>query len=141
MFDNFVQKGILSQEEVTDIKKKVSETNNISFDKNVDYVETFKECDLLVSDFTSMLIELFSLRKPIIYCGETDNFNSVGLRMNHGLYHAADWNSLELTLNNLFSGEDTLRGVYDNSATELIGSDSSIAEGICSEILKDFNWF
>lgn len=137
MFSNFVQKGILSQNEVDEIKIRVQKCGNVMFDENVDYIETFKEADLLISDFTSMLIEFFSLKKPIIYCGATDSFNSAGKRMDQGLYHATDWNGLKKELNNLLNGDDRLRCVYDEIATELFEADASIGERICSEILKD----
>ena len=137
MFSNFIKKGILSQKEVNEIKMQVLKSNNISFDENVDYIETFKESDLLISDFTSMLIEFFSLKKPIIYCGVTNSFNSVGKKMDEGLYHADNWEELKKELNNLLNDNDRLRKTYVEIATELLGADTNIGERICSEILKD----
>ena len=137
MFDNFIEKGVLSQVAVDDIRQRIAATKNISFDVNVDYIETFKKSDALISDFTSMLIEFFSLKKPIIYCGDTSNFNKVGKEMDKGLYHATNWESLECWLDRLLSGKDELRETYDRVADEISGIGNNIGERICAEVLKD----
>ncbi|MBR2019303.1 MAG: CDP-glycerol glycerophosphotransferase family protein [Clostridia bacterium] len=68
MFPNFIQKGLLSNEEYQGIQKRVTEAINVSFDENADYLITFKESDALISDGSSLLLEYFVTGKPILCC-------------------------------------------------------------------------
>lgn len=69
MFSYYIQKGIMSEKEVDNIKKKISESGNVKFDDNIDYLDTFDECDLLLADSGSLLLEFYYTKKPVIYCG------------------------------------------------------------------------
>lgn len=138
MFKNFIQKGILSETDVQKIKDTVELIPNISFDNNLDYIETFKSADALIADFTSLLIEFFLLDKPIIYCGETNCFNSVGKTMDRGLYHATNWKDLKHEIELILHGNDSLRDARSwivNSYFEKNGE--RVGDKIAAEILRD----
>lgn len=77
MFDYILNNGILSLEEVNQIKKEVDMSDNVEFDTAFDYYETFLKTDVLISDFSSLLAEFYFLKKPIMYCGEYTGYNDV----------------------------------------------------------------
>lgn len=81
MFDYILTNGILSVEEVNKIKKSINLSDNIQFDTNYDYYETFKETDVLISDHSSLLAEFYFMKKPILYCGEYTGYNNITKKM------------------------------------------------------------
>lgn len=94
MFKNFIEKGVLTDIEVEHIKEGINNIENIKWDNNINYLDSFNESDILVSDFSSLIIEYFATNKPIIYCGEVDGFNNVGKQMARGIYCAHNSESL-----------------------------------------------
>lgn len=81
MFDYILNNGILSIEEVNQIKNEVKMSDNVEFDTEFDYYETFLKTDVLISDFSSLLAEFYFMKKPIMYCGEYTGYNTVTARM------------------------------------------------------------
>ena len=91
MFKNFVETGVMTQDNVNRLIQRVNDISNISWDKNYDYLVSFRTADVLISDFSSLVIEFYITNKPIIYCGENTNaFNSIGEMMSEGLYHVSN---------------------------------------------------
>lgn len=68
MFTNYIDLGIVTQKEVDNIFKTVASVPNIKFDDNIDYLKSFDECDVLISDSTSLLLEFFMTGKAIVRC-------------------------------------------------------------------------
>ena len=118
--------------------EEIEKINNISFDKNIDYLVSLSTSDILISDFTSLLIEFFIMKKPIIYCGKTNHFNSVGKEMEKGLYLVDDKDLLIDRLEKLLTGNDCKVQIYNEIACKLNNSHNS-GEKICFEINKDAN--
>lgn len=68
MFNNFIQTGLMSYKEVEEYKDRCKKLPNVILDESIDYVNTFWESDLLISDFSSIVLEYYVTEKPIIYC-------------------------------------------------------------------------
>lgn len=81
MFGKLVESKLISEKQLEDMILKINRSNNISFDKNIDYLDTFKNADYLISDYTSLLIEFFMFNKPIFYCDTTEDFNNLGVEV------------------------------------------------------------
>ena len=58
----------------------------MAIDSNSSCEDTFRTCDILVSDFSSMMIEFYPAEKPIIYTHRKDVFNEYAARMAAGVY-------------------------------------------------------
>jgi hypothetical protein len=136
MFSNFVQLGVLSEEQVNEIKENVAKSDNVEFDNNSDYIESFKEADILISDFTALLIEFFVLNKPIIYCGEIEQFNSVGMKMAEGIYMASSWDSVKSRMEMLAQGKDEKKCIHQCISEKICNSTNNIGAKI-SEVIYD----
>ena len=106
MFNNFISEGVITKQGAAEIKSKVDDMKNVFWDVNSDYTLTFKIVDALISDFTSLLIEFYLTKKPIIYCGEFKNFNIVGKNMLARMYCISNWSEMEDELNQLSNGND-----------------------------------
>lgn len=96
MFTNFISSGIMSLEEVNSFKDKCSNSQNITLDNNKEYIETFWQSDLLISDFSSLLIEYLVTAKPIIYCLHRTRFEytDIGKKLLSSVYLANDKDDL-----------------------------------------------
>lgn len=106
MFKNFTEKGVMSEKEVDTLKERINCLENIEWDFNLDYLKTFEITDILISDFSSLVIEYFSTNKPVLYCGDSTGFNSIGKEMDKGLYHISSAEELINTLDYLSCHED-----------------------------------
>jgi len=106
MFTNFVEKKVLSEQDVSEIKKRVANEPNISFDENLDYNISFRKSTFLVSDISSLLLEYFITGKPIVFCGEIRDFTTDGVKMADQFYSVKDKEQLVKQLDLLSSGND-----------------------------------
>lgn len=88
MFTNFISCGIMSQGEVCAFKEKCSNSRNIILDSEKEYIDTFWQTDLLISDFSSLLVEYLVTGKPIIYCLHSTKFvyTDIGKKLLSSLY-------------------------------------------------------
>ena len=57
----------------------LKESNNSNYDHSGDYLDTFMDCDILISDTSSMILEFASFGKPLLYCDSNDNEDSSSL--------------------------------------------------------------
>ncbi len=75
MFDNFINSGVMNADEVNDYKIAVDSRDNISLDKEKEYLTTFWNSNVLIGDFSSIIVEYFVTGKPIIYLTYNDNID------------------------------------------------------------------
>lgn len=78
MFNNFIKIGKMSVEEVEDYKNRVEELENVKLDTEQEYIATFWESDMLLTDFSSIITEYLITDKPIVYCDTNSEFELVG---------------------------------------------------------------
>ena len=90
MFNHYIESNILTNEEVSEFKIECNK-NNIVIDQSEDYIDTIKQTDILVSDYTSLLIEVIALNKPIIYCDTEEGLNEEGKLIYNSSYHATEF--------------------------------------------------
>lgn len=103
---NFVQEGYMTPEEVDEFKRFFRETPRFRLDEGKDYLESFRESDVLVSDASSIVIEYFLTGKPIVYTGEMGAVSEEVEAAYRTLYHAFSWDEIVSFLNELLSGID-----------------------------------
>lgn len=113
MFANYIQKGIMSEQEVQDLLENCSRQERIRFDFEKDYLKEVKTTDLFVSDFTSLLIEFFATGNPVIYCDSTENFFEECKEIIPFMYKAEEWDEVECLLVEM--REDIKRKSVDRS--------------------------
>lgn len=106
MFNNFVKNKALTEEEVIQIKRKIADASNVTLDETADYIVSFNESDVLISDFSSLVVEYFLTGKPVLYCGNMDEYNCIVHRMIELSYKVDSWNDLRNKIEVLTCGED-----------------------------------
>jgi hypothetical protein len=108
-WQNFEKTGEFPIEQQAQMKAEYKRSPNMAIDSNIGCEDTFKACDILVSDFSGMLIEFFPSGKPMIYTHRKNMFNEYAQKMADGVYWVEDENELNETLSMLLSGKDPLR--------------------------------
>lgn len=108
MFSKFLEQGIMSASEINEFKEKIFQTENICLDNEMDYWIEFDKTDILIADFSALIIEFFLTGRPIIYCGAYDGFNRQTKAMLKNFYLADSWEDVELYMNLLKNERDNL---------------------------------
>ncbi len=109
-FDNLMKEGKMTGKEVKEYKEKL-EQNHIELDQNALVEDTFKETDILITDFSSIIIAYFLTGKPIIYCGNPaiEWFTETYQKMIDSSYVVRSWEELEACVDGLIAGSDPMR--------------------------------
>lgn len=140
MFDNFLNTGEMSQEEIDAYKKQVEEMPNISFDKEKEYGATFWKSSVLFSDISGMMYEYFLTGKPVIYCSSNVELELAenSKELVKGCYVADTEEKAFEIMEMLKIGEDPLLPTRKKLIKQIFGEDiSSIPENIVDAIRKD----
>lgn len=106
MFGNFLQKGLMTVDEINEFKSKCKNISNVELDETVDYMQSLNRATIIISDFTALLAEYFIMGEPVIYCDDNKGFSKEGLIIDKSLYHEYSWEGIENRLNSLISGKD-----------------------------------
>ena len=137
MFEYFVSKEIWSEDEVNQFKRRISEIENVELDNEKDYLISFNKSDLLISDYTSLLLEYFVSKKPILYCGEEDAFNDDYAKMAQTFYSIHNLTDLKSTLDLLLlSGKDELKENREKVIERLIDTNQTASSKIVRILIK-----
>lgn len=137
MFENIVRVGAMTQSELDNFKSDIFQTPNIYFDNEIDYSYSFNNADVLISDFSSLLYEFILTGKPIIYCGESSDFNEIANLISSGFYNASDSQSLIYRLDLLRKGSDDLFETRLNIIDTQMSKKNKISQEIIDYLLFD----
>lgn len=139
MFKNFIKMGVMTNEEVDKIHQCVEEMKNVYFDSNKDYLQSVYNSDFIISDYTSMLLEYIILDKPVLYCGQSKNFDNVGNKLNSAMYQLNDYKNIIDAIDHIRSYGDTISLKRREIIEELTnGFDGKSGERIVTEIINDY---
>ncbi len=106
MFGNFIATGEMSETEVIEFKKLFAETSNFYLDEYSDYLPSFEDADIYISDTTSLLVEEFITGKPIIFCGVMSHFDMDAKNWACYMYLVHNRQGLISQLTSLLNGND-----------------------------------
>ncbi len=111
MFSNFVENGNMTEEQVGEFKKKVSEAHNIELDEMKEYADNFWTSDVLITDISAIIIDYFITGKPIIYCKSDIKIDMIDQmnEMLRGCYIVDSEEELKSCMQMLSCGEDPLK--------------------------------
>lgn len=139
-FAHFISIGKITEQEVEQYLSYFVDNRNREYDRKADYAETFWKSDVLLTDFSSIMIEYFLTGKPIIYCEGGAVLNSAVSRMQEGLYIVHSWEEVENILMQLSKGNDPLQEKRRALIEEVFGNNfTSISYNFLETILDDFD--
>ena len=117
MFDHFISKGIMTNEDVSEYVEKLKEMS-IEYDCDSMITSAIENADLLITDYSSIIINFFITGKPIIYCKANYELNDDYSRLAEGVYVVQNEIELLKYADMLLSGEDPLAEKRDKIINE-----------------------
>lgn len=140
MFDHFVKTGLLQKADVDAYQVACDSRPNIRLDTEKEYLATFWNSNVLICDYSSMIIEYFVTQKPIIYLTYdekieyTDQMNAM-LSASY-IVHTED--ELRAVIEDLLDGKDPLAGKRTDICNQVLlsGHNSAASENM-KQILLD----
>ncbi|WP_289302356.1 CDP-glycerol glycerophosphotransferase family protein [Sporofaciens musculi] len=138
MFSNFEKTGEMSGEEAKQYLNNYMEHERLMYDNYAEYYTTLWNSDVLVADLTTVIIEYFVVRKPIIYCVADIEYNDFMKKVISGCYCVHNGQELADTLDMLERGEDPLLDERNRIADYLLKGKEDTAKVIVSKIKEDF---
>jgi CDP-glycerol glycerophosphotransferase (TagB/SpsB family) len=140
MFGNFVDKGIMSQDEVDVFKRTCRESHNIELDESKDYFASFGKAGILVADYTSLIAEYFVTGNPVIYCDDVDGLSTEAHLMDSAFYHADNFEQVKENIEKLCNGVDSLVSLREKVRKEIIPANAGyVGVEIINTIIQDYN--
>jgi len=98
--------NIWTQDEWEEFLEMFDKIENAVIDMNPDYIPTFQEATVLVSDMSSLLPEFLLTGKPVIYFHKKYQFNVFGKHIAEGYYWCHSWDEVGSVLQSLRNGND-----------------------------------
>ena len=139
-FRSFVQKGLMSEEELVEYQESLENNHvNIYDTSAVEIDENIKETDIFLADYSSMLIVLFLTERPIIYC-EFPNADPLPeyQEMFNAMYIARSWEDVEHYLDDLIKGEDPLLAKRQEVAKQIYETHKNATQKIVDRVVRDW---
>ena len=137
-FNNFIEKKLMTKKEVKDYLNNFKD--NLYYDKSNDYLDTFKDTDILVTDFSSIIMEFFLYNKPIVFT-QKDTYIKLEIlkKLEKVFYKVKNEKELYRVLDNLRKGIDPLKEKREKLAKELFKDcDGKVAYRIKEYIKEDY---
>ena len=127
----------MTERDIEEYKKSV-EKHGASFDKNEMVGETFRQTGILITDYSSIILEFFLSGKPVIQCGKTNIcFDEIYEQIVQGFYIAENWEQLEEIVQKLLNGEDDLKTKRMNIIADIKKQHIGATERIVNFLIKD----
>ncbi|MBR2678362.1 MAG: CDP-glycerol glycerophosphotransferase family protein [Bacilli bacterium] len=137
-FNNFIEKELMTEKEVKTYLDKFK--GNLYYDNSNSYIDTFKETDVLITDFTSIIPEFFLFNKPIIYT-QKDTYKKLKQieKLEKSFYRVKNQKELNKVLDKLQKGEDSLKEIRKQLIKEIFKDyDGKVSYRIKEYIKEDY---
>ena len=144
MFGNFISKGLMTNNEVEEYKNKML-SNGIMQSSNDSVEDDFDSTDILLTDYSSIMIQYFLTGKPIVYCPAEYELNEEYKRILDGVYVANSWQDAVDIMKELLDGKDILKekreAIIKQYFTDVKGSSKRIVTRIYDDYMERKNLF
>ena len=109
MFDQFVRKGMMSEKDVENCKQEIA-NRNIGLDEDSDLNTALENTAILITDFSSIIMQFFMTERPIIYChSEIIHLDHDYEKLMEGIYVANNEEEIKRALYEIIENGDPLR--------------------------------
>lgn len=136
-FKHFVEIGKISKEEIDEYLDYFAPNSDRIYDNNSNYADTFWKSDVLITDFSSVLIEYFLTGKPIIYCDMGAELNESVAEIMDAMYVVKTWEEVERTLEKLIIGVDPLKNIRKEMITKVFGGNFELISKVFLDTIYD----
>lgn len=108
-FDAFVREGKMTQDDVLRLKEYMDQEDGLEYDTNEDYVPSFLKADVMLTDYSALVLEFFQSGKPILYTDDPAKITGRFEEEFSAMYDVETWDDVESCLKMLLAGEDPMR--------------------------------
>lgn len=137
--DHFVRTGEMTSQDVQKFKDICNTTKNISLDTTKEYIGTFWQSSVLISDYSSILPEYFITGKPIIFCEANIDWGleDFAQKMFDAFYIARCEDDIKKYIQEIKNGNDYLKEKRQQVIAGIFGEDFSVPSRKIVEYLLD----
>lgn len=137
MFGEILSKGYMSQEEIDNYIGQITALGVI-YDKNTPLVESLRNTDVLITDFSSIIIQFFLTGRPIIYCESSIQMNRTYQNMKDGMYLVHSKEDFISKINDLSIKGDYLKSKRQEIITGRFEHHKNATNDIINAIKQDY---
>ncbi len=137
MFPNLTNQGLMSLEEQEDYRN-ISQSSGVSIDEHSLLNDTLFSTDLLIADYSSIIIMYFLTGRPIIYCDSGIELSGFYKTIFDCMYIAKNWSDVENHLKNITNGNDPLKEKRQKLCSIIVKQHKNASENILKKILNDY---
>ena len=141
MFENFLKTKELAFNEYKQLIDRIDKMDNFSIDNEKEYVSTFYQSDILVTDISSIISEYILTGKPIIYCKNNMHLELVSEAkvIIDACYTVSDFQEITNCIENILRGNDSLKDRRVEIVSEVYGVEiKNSTKLIVEELVKDY---
>lgn len=138
MFSEFLSKGLMSEADVESYKNELAQLG-IKLSSEESITDVLLNTDILISDYSSILMMYFLTGRPIIYCDSSIPFNDAYSKMRQGMYIAHCWSDVESYIDSITNGNDYLKEKRESIIESYFGDMEGSAARIVDRLVEDFN--
>lgn len=138
MFENYIKYGLMSEQDVLKYKGVMKKNEKFSLDEKPSYDDAFNTADVLVTDYSSTIIEFFLRNKPVIYCGKREELSPKIADVTETFYYVNGWEQLKKVLDDLKDGIDPLKEKRRIAVGQFRKKTQNAGEAIFNILRKDY---
>ena len=140
LFNELMKKKFMSREQINAYDETLKKNNIYRQTTLAGMYESTRKVDIFITDYSSIMIQLFLTGRPIIYCEYSRAVPFPEYKeMFEALYVAHSWKDVERYLEDLTAGKDTLFDKRQEIAEKIYELHKDAAEKIVDRIVEDFN--
>ena len=138
MFENYIEYGLMSEKDVLTYKEVLENNGKFLLDEKPSYDDAFNQADVLVTDYSSTIIEFFLRGKPVIYCGKKDDLSPQIADVTKTFYYVNGWEQVKDVLDNLKNGIDPLNEERQIAVDRFRIGTQDAGKAILNTLRKDY---
>ena len=136
MFGEILEKGLMSSNEISLYLEKLSQLGVI-YDRDTPLADTLEQTDVLITDYSSIIIQFFVTGRPIIYCESCIKLNSTYQELKKGMYIVTSEDNYYSYVEKIMRGEDSTKNVRNRIIGDMFNNHRDATMNIINEIIKD----
>ena len=137
MFGEIEEKGLMTSDEIKQYENSLSQYG-ITYDKDAPLFDSLKNTDVLITDYSSIIIHFFITGRPIVYCESCIELNRTFQTLREGMYIVKTETDLSSVIDQLIRGEDTQKQLREGIVENLSIFHQDSTNKIVDEIKLDY---